>query len=347
MSENHLSGDDRAALFNRDIRYSLFRAYIVISGVLALAFTVIHLVNRRPAVNVATAAAASAFCVLWFILSANQRHYALARVSFLAVFSVLWLPLGYLTSPGSMSAMPYLVILVAFILAVVVRNPAEYAFPAIMILEMPFLFRAELWFPDLFLPYTDAAYRINDLTVNFTVAISAIVGTAVFMMAQYGKINLQLFELSVLDDLTGLYNRRYLVKFLEMEHNRSERNGLGFSLAFIDLDNFKKVNDSLGHLAGDRVLKEIAEILRRRVRNYDIVSRYGGDEFVIIFPETDQADAEQRMGEMDGEFRNYCEQYRDLGFSVSWGAAESEGRTVDEVLALADRMLYGKKKRPK
>lgn len=340
-----MNDDDRASILNRDVRYNLFRVYIVISAVLSLLFSIIHLINRRPAVNLITAAAAFLLCLAWFALSSNYKHYGLARISFLAVFSLLWLPFGYMTSPGSYSAMPYLAIMASFILAVVARNTWEYIFPVLMIFQMPLLFRMEVWFPEKFVRYTDVVYRINDLTLNFTVAISAIVATVIFMMHSYNRVNLQLYELSVLDDLTGLFNRRYLIKFLEMEHNRSGRTGRAFSLAFIDLDNFKRINDTMGHLAGDRVLKDISGILRDNIRSYDIASRYGGDEFIIIFPETDSGEAEKRMESLDVKFRSYSEQYSVQEFSVSWGVAGNDGRSVPEVLHLADEILYKNKKR--
>nr|WP_281389112.1 GGDEF domain-containing protein [Spirochaeta isovalerica] len=164
-------------------------------------------------------------------------------------------------------------------------------------------------------------------------------------MSQYNKINLQLYNLSVLDDLTGLYNKRYLMKFIEMEKNRSERHGRQFSLVFIDLDNFKRINDIMGHLAGDRVLKGLSDILLENTRSYDIAARYGGDEFIVIFPETDHEEARLRMDELDRKFRNFVEQYKKLGLSVSWGISESGSKTAEEILSLADRNLYDKKKR--
>ncbi|MDC7231714.1 MAG: GGDEF domain-containing protein [Spirochaetales bacterium] len=336
---------DKEILLNSDIRYQLFRIYIIISGLLSFVFFVVHLINRRPPVNIITSAVAFFLCVIWYILSSDEKKYNVSRISFLAVFSLLWLPFGYFTSPGSFSAMPYLVILVAFILAVIVRNAWEYVFPGLMIFQMPLLFRAEILFPEMFMKYDDALYRINDLTVNFTVVICAITFSVVFMMYRYNQINLMLYNLSVLDDLTGLYNKRYLVKFLEKEYNRTQRHGREFTLVFIDLDNFKKINDSMGHLAGDRVLKSISEIILDNIRNYDIAARYGGDEFVIIFPETSLNEAELRMKGLQELFEKFAEQYRDQEFSVSWGLSESSNRTVSQILNNADSNLYKKKSR--
>ena len=98
-------------------------------------------------------------------------------------------------------------------------------------------------------------------------------------------------ELIYTDDLTGLYNHRYLQLALEQEIRRSERYGLEFSVVFIDLDYFKNVNDTHGHLAGSRSLREVATLLRQSVREVDMVFRYGGDEFTALLVETDNRGA--------------------------------------------------------
>ncbi len=334
-----------AELLGRDFRYTVFRAFLVVSAILGTVFGLVNLLNRRPVVNVVTGFAATLLCIGLYALSRDYKRYGVARLTMLAVFSIIWLPFGYLTSPGSASAMPYLAIMVAFILSVIARKPAEYAFPVLMILQMPLLFRTELLFPGHYPRYTDPTVHIDDLTVNFTIALAAIVTTVILMMREYDSVNRKLYDLSVKDDLTGLHNRRYLVNYLETEMNRSGRKGKGFALAFIDLDNFKRVNDSMGHLEGDRVLRSLADILKGSVRNYDIVSRFGGDEFVIVLPETNRAEAEGRMRDLDFRFKVFSEPYAHFGFAVSWGVAESGERTVAEMLAIADEMLYRKKKR--
>lgn len=98
-------------------------------------------------------------------------------------------------------------------------------------------------------------------------------------------------ELSTTDFLTGLFNRRYFDIRLEEEHQRVRRSGGWFSLAMLDIDNFKLFNDTEGHLAGDEILKKIASVIGHTIRTNDILARFGGEEFVIIMPQTSEATA--------------------------------------------------------
>jgi diguanylate cyclase (GGDEF)-like protein len=99
--------------------------------------------------------------------------------------------------------------------------------------------------------------------------------------------NDRLRDLSQHDELTGLYNRRYVMQRLEDELSRMRRKAVPLTVAMVDLDGFKRVNDEIGHDAGDEVLRAAARALQSATRKVDIVARYGGDEFVILFPDTE------------------------------------------------------------
>ena len=101
----------------------------------------------------------------------------------------------------------------------------------------------------------------------------------------------ELKKLTITDPLTGLLNRRYLLERLKDELARSERHVHPMSLIMLDLDGFKNCNDTLGHLFGDKILKDIAETLLKTIRSMDVIARYGGDEFMVILPETREAGA--------------------------------------------------------
>jgi diguanylate cyclase (GGDEF)-like protein len=164
------------------------------------------------------------------------------------------------------------------------------------------------------------------------------------------KSNRKLSEISFEDSLTGLYNRRYLFDMVDKEMARVERNGRQFSILLFDIDFFKKINDSHGHHGGDLVLKRVAEVLQRTKRQTDIGFRYGGDEFVVLLPETDLKDslvfAKRLRAAIEGSETPVAG--NTIGITISIGVtAYIPGRTVSSVehlMDVADKALYDAKK---
>jgi diguanylate cyclase (GGDEF)-like protein len=149
-------------------------------------------------------------------------------------------------------------------------------------------------------------------------------------------------QLAVTDPLTGLANYRRLVDAFDSEIQRYGRTGRPFAVLLLDLDGLKKINDAHGHLVGSRALCRLANILRIHCRAIDTAARYGGDEFVLVLPETDSK-AARRVAE------RICERLRsddeEPSISASAGTAiyPQDGGTMDELFGMADRALYAAK----
>jgi diguanylate cyclase (GGDEF)-like protein len=163
--------------------------------------------------------------------------------------------------------------------------------------------------------------------------------------------NKSLKRLSVTDDLTGIYNRRYFFDRLGQEINQTRRYEHPLSVMILDLDNFKSVNDCMGHQAGDDVLREFATLLKGKLRNGETAARYGGEEFAVILPHVSGSDALKaaevvRKTVESAEFS--CSQ-AGIRIRVSIGVAElDEGlRDPDEIIARADLALYEAKRQGK
>jgi diguanylate cyclase (GGDEF)-like protein/PAS domain S-box-containing protein len=152
-------------------------------------------------------------------------------------------------------------------------------------------------------------------------------------------------EQSWRDPLTGLYNRRYMEEFLERELRRAARDEYGLGVLMADLDNFKQLNDSLGHVAGDAVLGGIGRFLGSAVRGADVACRFGGEEFVIILPKTSLEDTRNRAEALrDGIKANQLYETKGLfppaTMSVGVAAFPDHGTSVEELILAADSAMY-------
>src|SRR5437867_1073453 len=152
-------------------------------------------------------------------------------------------------------------------------------------------------------------------------------------------------ELTITDDCTGLYNARHLYKTLEQEVYRSSRFGYEFSVLFIDLDHFKQVNDTHGHLIGSKLLAEIGYLVKAKLRLIDYAFRYGGDEFVVLLPQTSKDAALVVARRLRDALRAsaVCKEERlNLNVRASVGVATypQDARTPHDIIRQADEMMY-------
>lgn len=192
----------------------------------------------------------------------------------------------------------------------------------------------------------------SGLILQIRAALAAIEGGRVFKSAgiraqkRIGKLRAELDRLRTLavrDDLTCLYNLRFFNRSLETEHQRATRFGRSYTLIFLDLDGLREVNARRGHLAGGQVLKDVGEFLKGRIRRIDLPARIGGDEFVIICPETTKSAARLVADRLrHGIQRLQDSRGKSLGITASIGVASfpEDGDLPDDVLQRADRALY-------
>jgi len=252
---------------------------------------------------------------------------------------------------------------------------AEPSFSRVITQQKPWLLMT--WNPDLAIVKPDKAVPIGSATsaimaplvVENTVLgillvlchpdlLKSYEAQKAFYDVLWGELSLALSiavqgELAILDRLTGVHNREYFMKRLIQEIDRANRFQFPLSLLMVDIDNFKAVNDTLGHPQGDAVLKIISKLIKKEVRAIDLVGRYGGEEFILLLPETGLGEgatsaagalivAERIRKAVDDEFRGM---QKPLNLSVSIGVAVRrfpEDRDTDqrELIRLADEQLY-------
>jgi diguanylate cyclase (GGDEF)-like protein len=156
--------------------------------------------------------------------------------------------------------------------------------------------------------------------------------------------NVELHEISITDSLTGLYNRKHLMETLDKEVSRSQRHSHSFSLLVIDIDHFKKYNDTYGHLAGDEALSRLASVFKESIRSSDYAARYGGEEFIIMLPEIGPEQgveaAERIRHKVAEEIFNGDGESIKVTISVGVASYPENGEDAQSVIRNADAALY-------
>ena len=176
--------------------------------------------------------------------------------------------------------------------------------------------------------------------VEYLSLFAKLLGLCLERISLYEKLQL----LSIYDPLTEAYNRRYFLQRLAEEFDRSKKGKLNLSFLMVDLDHFKKVNDTYGHLVGDVVLREVAGLIKQSIREIDFVARYGGEEFSLILPDTDKAGAimvaERISGVVSKQKIRAFDEIVNVTVSIGVGSFPENTLHSDMLVEIADKALY-------
>jgi diguanylate cyclase (GGDEF)-like protein len=213
----------------------------------------------------------------------------------------------------------------------------------------------EFWLEDVVLPFFRSGHATEDTAQRWEFVVTAVVFSAIALVGptvvgariirRAQTLQAEVSRLSQEDHLTGLSNRRRITQLLEQEIRRVMRCGDAFSVILIDIDHFKSVNDQFGHQVGDAVLKKIADVIRTGIRASDAVGRWGGEEFMVLLPQTDTAGgislAEKLLRRIE------TTDFGEVGHrTASFGVASfDQSDDIESLVARADAGLYAAKKR--
>jgi diguanylate cyclase len=184
--------------------------------------------------------------------------------------------------------------------------------------------------------------RIID-DINIVISFTAVGLISYYFRLASISLERELAKLANTDSLTGLYNRRRMQEILEEQKTFSSRSGSDFTLIFVDIDHFKKFNDTYGHCCGDYILCEVASFMRNQLRQGDALARWGGEEFLIMLPNTDikgaRTIAEKIRKEIAGKRFHLADQ--DFSVTMTFGLSQHEDNaSIDDSLKRADDALY-------
>lgn len=177
--------------------------------------------------------------------------------------------------------------------------------------------------------------RFTEMQLQFLTAIARQLGTVIMNVRQYEYIK----TLAITDGLTGLHTRQYFSERYSEEYASAERYNIPLCLIMLDIDDFKKINDTYGHVVGDNVLVAVSRMVQRQIRTYDIVARYGGEELILLLPRTQLEDAYRIAERIRTAFRSL-----DFSFlitaSIGLAAYPHHAGSKEELLMLADDAMY-------
>ena len=178
------------------------------------------------------------------------------------------------------------------------------------------------------------------------------IGAAIFKFLSGENVEVayheEIYKMTIVDGLTGVHNKRYFQEFLDREIARCLRHGRPLALVMLDIDHFKKINDTHGHLTGDHVLRELAKRLNGRMRREELLARYGGEEFAIVLPETGKTGAlefgEQLRGLVARDAFEFEGDKLEVTISVGVAVLDGEQVDIDTFIKRADDNLYAAKR---
>ena len=285
-------------------------------------------------------------CVVYSAVTKKWRGAAIVLFAFatFVLFPCLWFTTG-----GTMSSSLPLIIGLGVVLAIVFQGSSRRFFFYLTLLMYSSFILIELYFPGNFIPYPDREAWYIDVLFGFVISFLASGGLAYFTCNRYNAAKResemllqQLERNAITDSLTGVFNRWHLMARLDEEMRRAFDEGNPLSLCIIDIDYFKNVNDTYGHVYGDEVLIEITATIAKCLGESEIFGRYGGEEFVIVLVNSNLETAHKIANE-------FCDAVRQISWphepiTISCGISEyAKGMSYSKFLENADTKLYDAK----
>jgi diguanylate cyclase (GGDEF)-like protein len=188
-------------------------------------------------------------------------------------------------------------------------------------------------------PYSDILFPIWDTLIRlaFFVIITHLLSSLKYLSHRER-------ELSRTDHLTGAANSRHFYEAAQKETHRLRRHQHPFTVAYIDVDNFKHINDQFGHAKGDLVLKAVVDSIKKNIRAIDMVARLGGDEFALLLPETSEESARSTLKKVHGTLLEEMRRHQHpVTFSIGAVTYKTAPKSVDELVKIADELMYSAK----
>lgn len=291
------------------------------------------------------------FMLVATIYGYKTKKIDLITVLMSSILNIIVFPSTFLVSGGLYSAAPMFFVMGIFIAVPLLTGKKRIV---LFVLELIFyivIISLCFYYPQLTYVRDQSTHTImllfSFIIVSFYIFSSTLMITRHYQLERMKskKMNKLLHQQTIRDPLTQLYNRRYLTDFLVDKINGFEKS---FTIIILDIDDFKRINDTYGHLFGDDVLSTFSHIMVDVIGDSGFVSRYGGEEFMIYYDNTYLNEIKDKLTNIKTQFSNHYSKYSDIHFTFSAGVTVyQDGQTLTQLFNLADKNLYLAKKNGK
>lgn len=298
---------------------------------------------------------------IWAVIAIALKKAKICMLPFFIAVAAVYCPSVYIITDGFCGSNPLFLVPIAFMTALLFEKRIAIIISSFVCAEYIALSILQLSNSDFFVPYPSDQDRMIAMCISIVLCflgVTALTGTYLKIFVQKDEQNKQLLDeltlkneelknLSLKDALTGAFNRRYLMSVFDEEIAYCYKNEDHLSFLLLDIDFFKKANDTHGHAFGDSVLKDLVITLLRELRNTDILVRYGGEEFAILLPSTNKELAiavAERLRKAIEQIKNRKNHRITVSIGVSTLIHEEKNDCADDIIERADKNLYRAKK---
>lgn len=324
------------------VNYNL-NSLLLGSFVLALFSGSFYALSGRSLSNSILSFFSACFILCLIIINRKENKQLLIKRSLIIYLDVILLPIAWITTYGSRGPLIYYSVIFIVISSLLSTHSFEKILPLLVVIEVSILWAIESHIKSLINLLSNTYNVAENLLLHYFLASLIL---CYFMMVNSKNshdVEAILKDYSIMDPLTKLYNRRYLFERLHALRNEVERTSKRFSLIMIDIDNFKKLNDTYGHIKGDEILEDIGAIIKKCIRSFDIGVRYGGDEFIIVLQEADERYIDAVINRIEKEFLTLAGKYSDVQLGFSYGYSNNNSLSDEKIIQEADSNLYSHK----
>lgn len=330
----------------RIVRYNL-NSLLIGSFILAILTGFFYIFFFSSIINSFLGFLSAFFIFVLIRLNRKEKNHLIVTRILIIFLDFVLLPLAWLTTYGSKGPMIFYSTIFIIISSLLLTSWKENIFLAFIVLEVSLLWVFEPNLSSLII-FLSGNYKVEEnLLLHYLLACLILCTIMISNNKNTKSVESSLNKLSMIDPLTKLYNRRYLMKSLNSLHNEYIRTSNKYIVIILDIDNLKKLNDTYGHVIGDRVLKTMGNIILSNTRSYDISVRYGGDEFVIVLPNAEIKDKDNVISRIEDAFNLYSIEYKNIQLGLSYGFSDNNMLSVHEIIHEADQNLYKMKVKKK